>query len=144
MGRSAGKRRALSVTAHTLSSIEDPHGKQIGKKALNIRAVRDGHGQTLGVGLALARRMLQFLNYAVFGLGWWWAIWDAKSQTFADKLTNVVSSRPRPLPPLTSPAPAPGSTPLSEHGLQQPSPPRPAMTWGRELAGLSVMVRETT
>ncbi|MBT2399451.1 RDD family protein [Streptomyces sp. ISL-100] len=68
-------------------------GQTVGKRALGIRAVRDRDGLMPGIGLALGRRLCQFLNYAVFGLGWWWAIWDTKSQTFADKITSVVVVR---------------------------------------------------
>ncbi|UNZ15737.1 RDD family protein [Streptomyces sp. 891-h] len=68
-------------------------GQTVGKELLGIRALRDHGGQMLGVGLALGRRLLQFLNYPVFGLGWWWALGDAKNQTFADKLTSVVVVR---------------------------------------------------
>ncbi|MER7400831.1 RDD family protein [Streptomyces sp. NPDC000151] len=76
-------------------------GQTVGKKVLGIRAIRERDGQMLGVGLALGRRLLQFLNNVVFGLGWWWAIWDVRSQTFADKITSVVVVR-------ADAAPAPG------------------------------------
>ncbi|MEV0598643.1 RDD family protein [Streptomyces sp. NPDC050315] len=68
-------------------------GQTVGKKVLGIRAVRERDGRPLGVGPALGRRLLQFLNNVVFGLGWWWALWDAKSQTFADKMTSVIVLR---------------------------------------------------
>lgn len=80
-------------------------GQTVGKKVLGIRAVRERDGQMLGVGLALGRRLLQFLNNVVFGLGWWWAIWDAKSQTFADKITSVIVVRAD-----AAPMPQPGGT----------------------------------
>ncbi|MFG2651337.1 RDD family protein [Streptomyces sp. NPDC048436] len=65
-------------------------GQTVGKKALGIRAVQGGDGLVPGVGLALSRRLCQFLNWPVSGLGWWWAGWDTKKQTFADKITGVV------------------------------------------------------
>ncbi|MGW5736374.1 MULTISPECIES: RDD family protein [Streptomyces] len=65
-------------------------GQTVGKAFFAIRAVRDSDGLAPGVGLALSRRLCQFLNWPVFGLGWWWAIWDTKKQTFADKITGVV------------------------------------------------------
>ncbi|WP_258052602.1 RDD family protein [Streptomyces sp. Ru73] len=68
-------------------------GQTVGKKALGIRAVRERDGRMLGFGLALGRRLLQFLNYAIVGLGWWWAIWDIRHQTFADKIASVIVLR---------------------------------------------------
>ncbi|MFC5745657.1 RDD family protein [Actinomadura rugatobispora] len=68
-------------------------GQTVGKKALGIRAVRDRDGRTPGIGLALGRRLAQFLNYPLFGLGWWLALGDPKKQTFADKITSVVVVR---------------------------------------------------
>ncbi|OON80942.1 RDD family protein [Streptomyces tsukubensis] len=65
-------------------------GQTVGKSVLGIRAVRDSDGLMPGVGLALLRRLCQYLNFVVFGLGWWWALWDKKKQTFADKIANVV------------------------------------------------------
>ncbi|MEU5958183.1 RDD family protein [Streptomyces sp. NPDC047525] len=65
-------------------------GQTVGKRVFGIRAVRDRDGLPPGVGLALSRRLCQVLNYPVFGLGWLWAIWDTKKQTFADKITGAV------------------------------------------------------
>ncbi|GAB2807844.1 RDD family protein [Streptomyces daliensis] len=80
-------------------------GQTVGKGVLGIRAMRERDGQQpLGIGLAFGRRLLQCLNYPLFGLGWWWPLWDDKSQTFADKLTGVVVVRADP-----APVPQPGT-----------------------------------
>ncbi|MGW7515037.1 RDD family protein [Streptomyces sp. NPDC054796] len=85
-------------------------GQTVGKGVLGIRAVRERNvRQPLGIGLALGRRLLQCLNYAVFGLGWWWPLWDEKNQTFADKLTSVVVV-PVDAVPLPQPGPGPTGT----------------------------------
>ncbi|MFK4066814.1 RDD family protein [Streptomyces sp. NPDC029674] len=65
-------------------------GQSVGKTVLGIRFVRTSDGLAPGGALAFARRLCQFLNYPVFCLGWLWASWDDKSQTFADKITGVV------------------------------------------------------
>ncbi|MFI9025533.1 RDD family protein [Streptomyces sp. NPDC053560] len=84
---------AMIVAVVLQLRLEGRTGQTVGKKVLGIRAIRAADGRMLGVGLALGRRLLQFLNNVVFGLGWWWAIWDAKSQTFADKIANVIVVR---------------------------------------------------
>ena len=65
-------------------------GQSLGKTVLGIRVVRMSDGLAPGGGLAFVRRLCQFLNYPAFCLGWLWASWDPKSQTFADKITGVV------------------------------------------------------
>ncbi|MGA4846774.1 RDD family protein [Streptomyces sp. G5(2025)] len=74
-------------------------GQTVGKKALGIQVLRVYDGLAPGIGLALARRICQLLNYPAFGLGWLWASWDTKQQTFADKLTSVVVVRADTGPP---------------------------------------------
>ncbi|WP_037771064.1 RDD family protein [Streptomyces sclerotialus] len=84
---------AMIVTVVFQLRREGRSGQTVGKKALGIRAVRAYDAQMLGVGLALGRRLLQFLNCFACGLGWLWALWDDRSQTFADKITSVVVVR---------------------------------------------------
>lgn len=72
---------------------EGQTGQTVGKKLLGIRTVRDRDGRMPGIGLALARRIAEALNFPILGLGWWWPLWDGKRQTFADKLSGVVVVR---------------------------------------------------
>ncbi|MET8677813.1 RDD family protein [Streptomyces sp. NPDC004647] len=65
-------------------------GQTIGKKALGIRLLREIDGQPLGVGMAFVRRLAHFLDSIAIYLGWLWPIWDAKKQTFADKVIGSV------------------------------------------------------
>ncbi|WP_367038357.1 RDD family protein [Streptomyces sp. Je 1-332] len=81
---------AMVVTTVVQLIREGRTGQTVGKKAFGIRAVRDHDGFMPGIGLALSRRLCQFLNWPLLALGWWWAIWDTKKQTFADKITGVV------------------------------------------------------
>lgn len=67
--------------------------QSVAKKAFGIRVIRTYDGLAPGVGLAFARRFCQFLNYPAFCLGWLWASWDPKKQTFADKITDVFVIR---------------------------------------------------
>jgi uncharacterized RDD family membrane protein YckC len=65
-------------------------GQTIGKKALGIRLLREIDGRPLGVGMAFVRRLAHFLDSFACYLGWLWPLWDAKKQTFADKVCSSV------------------------------------------------------
>ncbi|MEU1120920.1 MULTISPECIES: RDD family protein [unclassified Streptomyces] len=65
-------------------------GQSAGKTVLDIRVVRASDGHAPGGSLAFARRLCQFLNFPALCLGWLWASWDPKAQTFADKITGAV------------------------------------------------------
>lgn len=72
---------------------EGSTGQTPGKKALNIRVVREATGQPLGFGLALGRKLCHVVDGPLCGLGYWWPLWDEKSQTFADKIVGTVVVR---------------------------------------------------
>ncbi|HWU33558.1 MAG TPA: RDD family protein [Marmoricola sp.] len=65
-------------------------GQTIGKKAVNITLLKEGAGQPLGPGVTFGRQLLHVLDSMSFYLGWLWPLWDAKRQTFADKIVGSV------------------------------------------------------
>lgn len=69
---------------------EGTTGQFIGKKAVNIRLLREADGQPLGFGMAFVRYIAHFLDSLACYIGWLWPIWDAKKQTFADKICSSV------------------------------------------------------
>lgn len=73
--------------------IEGKNGQTLGKKALGIRLVRESDGQPIGVGMAFVRRLAHFLDSLACYLGWLWPAWDAKRQTFADKVCSTIVIR---------------------------------------------------
>jgi uncharacterized RDD family membrane protein YckC len=73
--------------------MEGRTGQTLGKKALGIRLVRESDGQPLGVGMAFVRRLAHFLDTLACYLGWLWPAWDAKRQTFADKVCSSIVIR---------------------------------------------------
>ncbi|MFF4035277.1 RDD family protein [Streptomyces sviceus] len=73
--------------------MEGRTGQTPGKKALGIRLVRESDGQPLGVGMAFVRRLAHFLDSLACYLGWLWPAWDAKRQTFADKVCSSIVIR---------------------------------------------------
>lgn len=73
--------------------MEGRTGQTIGKKAVGIRLVKEATGQPLGVGMAFVRRIAHFLDSVACYLGWLWPLWDAKRQTFADKVCSSIVIR---------------------------------------------------
>jgi len=69
---------------------EGKTGQTVGKKALNIRLLREADGQPLGVGMAFVRRLAHFLDGIICYIGFLWPLWDAKNQTLADKVCSSV------------------------------------------------------
>ncbi|MGO1316190.1 MAG: RDD family protein [Cellulomonadaceae bacterium] len=69
-------------------------GQSIGKKAMGIRLVKESTGGPVGVGMVFIREILAFIN-AFFYLGYLWPLWDAKRQTFTDKIVGSVVVRVR-------------------------------------------------
>ncbi|WP_405839435.1 RDD family protein [Streptomyces platensis] len=83
------------VAAHIVILVKEGKGASPGKKAMKIRLIREETGQPLGFGMALLRRICHGLDGAACNIGYLWPAWDAKGQTFADKVmrTVVVSTK---------------------------------------------------
>jgi uncharacterized RDD family membrane protein YckC len=65
-------------------------GQSWGKKALGIRLVSESTGQPIGAGMAFVRDIAHFLDGLPCYIGYLWPLWDAKKQTFADKILKTV------------------------------------------------------
>lgn len=65
-------------------------GASLGKKWVGIKVVRESDGQPLGPLLTFGRALLHVLDALPCYLGYLWPLWDAKRQTFADKLVRSV------------------------------------------------------
>jgi uncharacterized RDD family membrane protein YckC len=65
-------------------------GRTPGKRVVGIRVVRDADGQVLGGGLGVVRTICHFLDTIACLIGWFWPLWDAKNQTFADKVCHTI------------------------------------------------------
>jgi uncharacterized RDD family membrane protein YckC len=68
-------------------------GRTPGKRVVGIRLVRDADGHVLGGGLGVVRGLCHFLDTVACLVGWLWPLWDAKKQTFADKILATVVLR---------------------------------------------------
>ena len=70
-------------------------GYTIGKGILGIKLISEQTGQPIGAGKAFLRQLCHILD-GFFYLGYLWPLWDAKKQTFADKImTTIVINQPK-------------------------------------------------
>lgn len=65
-------------------------GQSIGKRVLNISLISESTGQPIGTGMAFVRDIAHFLDSIACYLGYLWPLWDAKRQTFSDKVMKTV------------------------------------------------------
>ncbi len=64
-------------------------GRSLGKQALGITLVSEQTGQPIGAGMAFVRDLAHMAD-SFFYVGYLWPLWDAKRQTFADKMLSTV------------------------------------------------------
>ena len=65
-------------------------GQSLGKKTLRLRLLSEKTGEPIGAGMAFARDICHILDSLACYIGWLFPIWDAKRQTFADKIVSTV------------------------------------------------------
>lgn len=80
----------LFLTYFTLFVGES--GQTPGKKLLGISIVRV-NGRSVSYGQALTRALGYYVSSLLFGLGFLWALWDRRNQTWHDKLVGTVVVR---------------------------------------------------
>lgn len=65
-------------------------GQTVGKSALGLRLLREADGQVVGPGLSIGRYFVHFVDALPCYVGYLWPLWDARKQTFADKILKTV------------------------------------------------------
>jgi uncharacterized RDD family membrane protein YckC len=65
-------------------------GYTIGKGVLGIKLIKQDTGQPMGAGLSFVRQVAHIVDAIPCYLGYLWPLWDAKRQTFSDKIMNTV------------------------------------------------------
>lgn len=80
---------AGAVLYHTL--LVGRTGQTLGKKALGLRVVDAGSGLPIGTGRALGRYLFAMvISGNLCALGYLWALWDGRKQTWHDKVVGSV------------------------------------------------------
>lgn len=65
-------------------------GQSLGKKTLHLRLLSEKTDEPIGAGMAFARDICHILDSLACYIGWLFPLWDAKRQTFADKIVSTV------------------------------------------------------
>ena len=65
-------------------------GQSLGKRVLHMRLLSERTGEPIGGGMAFARDICHILDSLACYIGWLFPLWDAKRQTFADKIVSTV------------------------------------------------------
>jgi uncharacterized RDD family membrane protein YckC len=80
---------AIALYIYNRAILQGRTGQSWGKKALNLRLVRMADGQPLGGLMCFVRDIVHVLD-GICLIGYLFPLWDARRQTFADKILNSV------------------------------------------------------
>lgn len=65
-------------------------GQSFGKEKMKIRVLSESTGQPIGGGMGIARYFVHFVDAIPCYIGFLWPLWDAKKQTFTDKILSTI------------------------------------------------------
>ncbi|WP_326847364.1 RDD family protein [Streptomyces kaniharaensis] len=65
-------------------------GQSFGKRVMGIKLVSEETGRPIGTLMTFARDLCHILDSLACYIGWLFPLWDAKRQTFADKIVRTV------------------------------------------------------
>jgi uncharacterized RDD family membrane protein YckC len=80
----------LAFTVYNRWYLGGTTGQSLGKKALGLRLISEQSGQPIGPLMAFLRDICHILDTLACFVGWLFPLWDAKRQTFADKIVGTV------------------------------------------------------
>jgi uncharacterized RDD family membrane protein YckC len=80
----------FGIAIYNRAILQGRTGQSWGKRIVKLRLLSENTGQPIGGGLAFVRDLAHVLDSLACYLGWLWPIWDAKRQTFADKVMRTV------------------------------------------------------
>jgi len=65
------------------------YGQTVGKMVMKIKVVKED-GSSLSYSDALIREIASYLSAVVLLLGFFWVLWDAKKQSWHDKIAKTI------------------------------------------------------
>ena len=81
---------SLGIWIYNRAIQQGRTGQSWGKQVLNIRLLRMSDGQPIGGGMAFVRDLAHILDALPCYIGYLFPLWDARRQTFADKIVSTV------------------------------------------------------
>ncbi len=81
---------ALAPTVYNRWYMAGSTGQSWGKNALGLRLVSADGQQPIGPLMAFVRDICHILDSLACFVGWHFSLWDARRQTFADKIVRTV------------------------------------------------------
>jgi len=81
---------AIAVFVWNIAFRQGATGKSLGKQALGLTLISERTAAPIGAGMSFVRYLAHILDSFLCGLGYLWPLWDAKRQTFADKVCSTV------------------------------------------------------
>ena len=76
-------------------------GQTIGMRTWRLKLINN-NGELPSIAQCLARCLAALLSFGLFGLGYWWSLFDREHCTWHDRLTKTrVVLLPKPSPPQT-------------------------------------------
>jgi uncharacterized RDD family membrane protein YckC len=81
---------SLGIWIYNRAILQGRTGQSWGKQVLNLRLVRMADGQPMGGGMAFVRDLAHILDALPCYIGYLFPLWDARRQTFADKIMSTV------------------------------------------------------
>ena len=81
---------SLGIWIYNRAILAGRTGQSWGKQVLNLRLVRMADGQPMGGGMAFVRDLAHILDALPCYIGYLFPLWDARRQTFADKIMSTV------------------------------------------------------
>ncbi|HWS33466.1 MAG TPA: RDD family protein [Actinoplanes sp.] len=84
---------ALAVAGYNRWFLGGKTGQSWGRKALGIKLVSENTGQPIGPVNAFVRDLAHILDIIPCYIGFLFPLWDAKKQTFSDKIVKTLVVR---------------------------------------------------
>ncbi len=81
---------AFGVWLYNRAFLAGRTGQSWGKQVMRTRLVDMSEGQPIGAGKAFLRDLAHILDSLACYIGWLFPLWDARRQTFADKIVQTV------------------------------------------------------
>jgi len=70
--------------------VQGTRGQTVGKRFVGTKLVRADDGEVVGPWLSIGRWITHIVDALPLYLGFLWPLWDAKRQTFSDKICHTV------------------------------------------------------